>query len=138
MDPAVFRHQYRVTYADCTVGNHVYYARYLDILESARGEFFRHLGVTFRQWQDQDVIFPVIECRLRYKAPARYDDQLTIELWVIAAERIRLVFGCRVLNQSGTVCVEAETHHVCTTLGDKPQRLPDSLVQSLQPYLRPS
>src|SRR5581483_3712381 len=84
MDPAVFRHQYRVTYADCTVGNHVYYARYLDILESARGEFFRHLGVTFLQWQDQDVIFPVIECRLRYKAPARYHDQLTIELCVIA------------------------------------------------------
>jgi len=42
---APFRHIYRVVYADCTLGNHIYYSRYLDILEAARGEFFRHLGV---------------------------------------------------------------------------------------------
>ena len=32
----VFLHRHRVTYAECTVGNHVYYSRYLDLLESAR------------------------------------------------------------------------------------------------------
>ena len=69
MATAPFRHQHRVTYADCTVGNHIYYGRYLNLLEVARGEFFRHLGTTFLQWQERDVIFPVLECRLRYKAP---------------------------------------------------------------------
>ncbi len=28
----VFRWVYRVCYADCTVGNHIYYSRYLDLL----------------------------------------------------------------------------------------------------------
>ncbi|EEF57182.1 hypothetical protein Cflav_PD0189, partial [Pedosphaera parvula Ellin514] len=37
----LYRHSYRVTYADCTVGNHIYYSRYLNLLEAARGEFFR-------------------------------------------------------------------------------------------------
>src|SRR5581483_1046504 len=77
---AVFRHAHRVTYAECTLGNHVYYSRYLDLLEAARGEFFRQLGATFQQWQEQDAIFPVVECRLRYKSPARYDDVLSIEV----------------------------------------------------------
>jgi acyl-CoA thioester hydrolase len=78
----VFRHQHRVTYAECALGNHVYYARYLEWLEAARGEFFRDLGTTFLVWQERDTIFPVIECNLRYKSPARYDDLLTIEIRV--------------------------------------------------------
>ena len=65
---APFCHPHRVSYADCTVGNHVYYSRYLDFLEAARGEFIRSLGSTVLQWQERDVIFPVIEARLRYKS----------------------------------------------------------------------
>jgi acyl-CoA thioester hydrolase len=135
MDVGVFRHACRATYADCTVGNHIYYSRYFDLLETARGEFFRHLGTTFRHWQDQDTIFPVVECHVRYKAPARYDDLLSIELWLTAAERIRLDFAYRVLNEAGVLILEAETRHVCTTLEEKPKRLPEELVKSLQPYL---
>jgi acyl-CoA thioester hydrolase len=138
MEAAVFRHSHRVTYADCTIGDHIYYSRYLDLLETARGEFFRHLGTTFRQWQEQDVIFPVVECRVRYKAPARYDDVLSIEVWVTTAERIRLNFGGRILNQSGVLIIEAETHHVCTTRDGKAARLPEALVAALRPYLRPA
>ena len=41
-----FRHPHRVTYAECTVGNHIYHSRYLDLLEAARGEFLRSLGPT--------------------------------------------------------------------------------------------
>jgi acyl-CoA thioester hydrolase len=136
MDTQTFRHPHRVTYADCTVGNHIYYSRYLDLLETARGEFFRQLGVPFLHWQEQETIFPVIECRVRYKSPARYDDLLSIELWPTAAERIRLNFAYRILNQVNTLILQAETHQVCTSLDDKPKRLPDDLIKSLHPYLR--
>ena len=82
MSGNVFRHAHRVTYAECTVGNHVYYARYLDFLEEARGEFFRSLGVPLRGLQEADTAFPAVESRLQYKSPARYDDVLRIELWL--------------------------------------------------------
>ena len=135
MTTTVFRHQHRVTYTECTVGNHIYYSRYLDLLEAARGEFFRQLGTPVLAWQAQDVIFPVIECRLRYKSPARYDDVLAIEVWPTAAEKIRLNFSHRILNQSGALILEAETFHVCTGLAEKPRRLPPELVLKLQPFL---
>ena len=83
-----FRHPHRVSYAECTLGNHVYHSRYLDWLEAARGEFVRSLGSTVLQWQERDVIFPVIEARLRYKSPARYDDLLAIEVWPALIERV--------------------------------------------------
>jgi acyl-CoA thioester hydrolase len=132
----VFRHTHRVTYAECTLGNHVYYARYLDLLEAARGEFFRELGSTLLQWQEQDTIFPVIACRLDYQTPARYDDVLNIEVWPTKAERARLNFSHVILNQSGKRVCQAETFHVCTALNEKPKRLPEALVAKLSPYLQ--
>jgi acyl-CoA thioester hydrolase len=136
MSANIFRQQHRVAYAECTLGNHVYYARYLELLEVARGEFFRQLGTTFLTWQERGTIFPVIECRLRYKAPARYDDILTIEVWVTAAERVRLNFAYRILNQVNTLTLEAETFHVCAGLNERPKRLPEKLSTALQAYVR--
>ena len=131
----VFRHQHRVTYAECTVGNHVYYARYLDVLEAARGEFFRSLGTTFFQWQEREVIFPVIEARLRYQSPARYDDVLATSVALSKAGGVRLNFAYQIENQSGAKILEAETWHVCTGLNDKPRRLPKELVVALRPFV---
>jgi acyl-CoA thioester hydrolase len=130
-----FRHTHRVIYAECTVGNHVYHSRYLDLLEAARGEFIRSLGSTVLRWQENDLIFPVIEARLRYKFPARYDDLLAIEVWVTAVEKVRLNFGHRMLNQNGKLILEAETFHVCTGVDEKPKRLPEELAEKLKPYL---
>jgi acyl-CoA thioester hydrolase len=136
MSQKPFNCQHRVSYAECTVGNHVYYARYLDLLEAARGEFFRALGKTLLQWQEDDVIFPVLEARLRYKSPARYDDVLTIEVWPTTTERVRLNFSHRVVNQNGASILEAETFHVCTGMNEKPKRLPAELLALLTPRLQ--
>jgi len=130
-----FRHFHRVSYAECTVGDHIYHSRYLDLLEAARGEFMRASGTTVLQWQEQDCIFPVIEARLRYKYPARYDDLLTIEVWPTLLERVRLNFGHRILNQDGKLILEAETFHACTTRAEKPRRLPEELAASLAPLM---
>ena len=131
----LFRCTHRVTYADCTIGNHIYHSRYLDLLEAARGEFLRSVGPSVLELQKSDFIFPVIEAKLRYKFPARYDDLLTIEVWVTALEKIRVNFGHRILNQNGKLILEAETFHVCTGLDEKPKRLPEELAQKLKPYL---
>ena len=130
-----FRYNHRVTYAECTVGDHIYHSRYLDLLEAARGEFMRAAGWTVLQWQERDCIFPVIEARLRYKFPARYDDVLTIEVWPTLMERVRLNFGHRILNQHGKLILEAETFHACTTRAEKPRRLPAELAAALLPLL---
>jgi len=122
----------RVTYAECTVGNHIYHSRYLDLLEAARGEYMRSLGTTVLQLQNHDAIFPVVEAHLRFKYPARYDDLLNIEVRPILVEKIRVNFGHRVLNQDGKLILEAETFHVCTGLDEKPKRIPEELAEKLK------
>ena len=135
MPGKVFLHTHRVTYAHCTVGNHIYYARYLDLLEEARGEFFRSFQVPLLQLQNDGTIFPVIESRLRYKIPARYDDLLAMEVWLTRLQGVRLNFACRVTNQNGGLVLEGETFHACTGLNEKPKRIPEPLIERLQPYL---
>ena len=131
-----FVHHHRVSYAECTVGTHIYHSRYLDLLEAARGEFLRALDRTVLELQDADFIFPVIEARLRYKFPARYDDLLAIEVWPTLIEKVRLNFGHRILNQHGKLLLEAETFHACTGRDEKLKRLPPEMVEKLQPFVR--
>lgn len=138
MSTTTFVHKHRVTYADCTVGNHVYYANYLGILEAARGEFFRGLDSTLLQWQDRGFMFPVVEATLRYKMLARYDDLLSVEVWLTTAERLRLNFGYRITNQANGLVLEAETFHVCMSLDEKMKRLPEELIAAVKPHLRPA
>jgi acyl-CoA thioester hydrolase len=132
---SIFKYQHRVLYGECTVGNHVYYSRYLDMLEAARGEFFRHLGSSFLSLQEAGIAFPIIGLEISYKGAARYDDLITIELSINAMGGIRLTFGFRILNAAGAVLAEGETRHVCASIEEKPKRLPPELLEKLQPFL---
>ena len=135
MSTSPFRWRNRVTYAECTIGNHVYYARYLDILEEARGEFFRHIGQPLARLQEADIILPVIEARLKYRGAARYDDVLTVEVVVAELAKVRLEFGYRMLHESGRLLAEGSTVHACTSIEEKPKRIPVDLAAALSPFL---
>ncbi len=136
MSHRVFTHAHRVTYSDCTVRNHVYYGRFLDFLEEARGEFFRSLGITFLQLEEQGIIFPVLDVQLKYRAAARYDDVLKIELWIAEMRSVKVMFAYRVLNEAGKLLVEGTTIHACTSTEDKPMRIPEELAGKLEGFLR--
>jgi acyl-CoA thioester hydrolase len=136
MSDPVFQHPHRVVYAECTVGNHVYYARYLDMLEEARGELFRQAGRPLLALQEMGAAFPVIGAQITYKGAARYDDLLTIELWITELSGVRINFGFRIRHPNSAVLAEGETRHVCAGLDAKPKRLPKGLSESLAPFLR--
>ena len=136
MSDPLHRYAHRVSYSECTVGNHVYYGRYLDLLEVARGEFFRSLGLPLRGLQDQDTAFPVIECALQFKSAARYDDVLTVETWLTELGRVRVTFCHRILKADGQLVLTASTVHACTSLAEKPKRLPEALRPRLLPFLQ--
>jgi len=127
-----YRHRHRVTYGECTLGNHVYYARYLELLEEARGEFFRAHGFPLRQLQDNDLAFPVLQCHLHFHAPARYDDVLTLETCVSLPSPIRLQFDYRILDPSDRLLVTASTLHVSATLTEKPRKMPRPLREAMR------
>ena len=70
----------RVRYAETDQMGIVYYANYLVWFEIGRVELLRSLGLAYSQLEtDHKCILPVIEATCRYRAPARYDDEILIE-----------------------------------------------------------
>ncbi|MBK27787.1 MAG: thioesterase family protein [Verrucomicrobiota bacterium] len=134
MQSKVHSHFHRVTYGDCTDGNHIYYGRYLYILEEARGEFFRSLGITFRDYYEQGVLFPVSEVCIKYHLHAEYDDELIIESYITKLKGARLGFGYRIKRDS-VLILEGETLHGCTDKNGSVKRLPTQLKDSLQLFI---
>ena len=70
----------RVRYAETDQMGIVYYANYLVWFEIGRVELLRSLGLAYSQMEkDHKCILPVVEASCRYRAPARYDDEILIE-----------------------------------------------------------
>jgi acyl-CoA thioester hydrolase len=110
----------RVRYAETDQMGVVYYANYLVWFELGRVEFMRSLGFDYKQMEVEDgCILPVVEATCRYKAPARYDDQILIEAWPVLLRGSLVKFAYRVIRASNAregqqVLAEGETvHNVC-------------------------
>jgi acyl-CoA thioesterase FadM len=81
----------------------------------------RALGQPLLAWQGEGFAFPVIEVRLRYQRPARYDDELEIMLWLMRLDR-HAELRLRDPKPAGEAILEGDTRHVCATLEEKPRR----------------
>ena len=119
----------RVRYAETDQMGIVYYANYLVWFEIGRVEVLRTLGFSYRQLEQEfGCILPVIEASCRYRAPARYDDEILIESRPALLRGPVLKFAYRIYrkaNQEGNereLLAEGETVHV--VCDDKLQRKP--------------
>jgi acyl-CoA thioester hydrolase len=130
--------QVRVRYAETDQMGIVYYANYLVWFEIGRVELLRALGLTYNQLEiDHQCILPVIEASCRYRAPARYDDEIVIETRPSLLRGSVLKFAYRILRKApeGTepaILAEGETIHVVCdgALNKKP--LPEQYEAALR------
>ncbi len=69
----------RVRYAETDQMGVVYHANHFIWFEVGRVELLRQLGFSYRDMEQQDRCFiAVVDARCRYKAPARYDDEIIV------------------------------------------------------------
>jgi acyl-CoA thioester hydrolase len=104
----------RVRYAETDQMNVVYHSNYVIYFEVGRVEFMRQLGFTYREMELEDQVhLPVVEVRCRYKAPARYDDELIIRTQIARVRSSLIQFQYQILRgEDGTLLAEGESTHV--------------------------
>jgi len=117
----------QVRYAETDQMGVVYYANYLVWFEIGRTDYCRQNGFAYREMEQEDGLYIMVaEVRCRYKAPARYDDELTIRTCLKAMRRRVLIFGYEVYRQAtDELLAEGETVHVITDGDGRPRSLPD-------------
>lgn len=112
----VHRTRVRVLYGDTDKAQVVHHARYLDYLEAGRLEYLRDHGLDYREFEERTKLgMPVVEARLRYRAPARFDDLVDVETWVGTCTRAKVVFESRILR-GDEVLVEAAITVACVDM----------------------
>jgi len=117
----------RVRYAETDQMGVVYYANYMVWFEIGRTDFCRQHGFAYRDMEEQDGLYIMVaESRCRYKAPARYDDDILVRTCLKEVRRRVLIFGYEIYCQaSDELLAEGETVHVITDRDGHPRALPE-------------
>jgi len=125
----------RIYYADTDFSGVVYHGRYIEFMERGRTEFMRALGIMELAEEDrakggEPLFFAVSSLSIRYKAPARIDDLLTVETRAEKMTGARL-FLRQNIYRGATLLSEAECCLVMINAEGRPRPLPDSLRKLL-------
>jgi len=128
--------QYRVLYGDTDSGGVVYYANYLRYFEHGRTELMREQCCTYRDLESQGFILPVVESYTRYKAPATYDDQLTIRTALVDLKSVSCRFNYTVLRAlDQKLLVKGFTVHAVVNRSGRLVKFPHEVYEKLHKIL---
>jgi acyl-CoA thioester hydrolase len=127
----------RVRYAETDQMGVVYHSNYLIWFEVGRVELIRQMGLDYKRMEEEEGCgISVVDVHARYRAPARYDDELVIETRLLAARGAVVKFGYRILRigDRALLC-EGETMHVCVGKDMKKTCLPPKYAERFAAYL---
>jgi acyl-CoA thioester hydrolase len=105
----------RVRYAETDQMGVVYYANYLVWFEIGRIEHIRHLGLDYSAMEKEEGCgLPVVEAISRFKAPARFDEELVIRTRLGLAQGSIVSFDYAVHRAADdlVLCEGSTTHMV--------------------------
>lgn len=105
-----------------------HHAAYPIWLEIGRTELLRSHGIAYRDLEAQGIFLAVVHLEVRYRSPARYDDELTLHT------RLDEALGSRVkirhhyeLFRATALLATATTTLACLDRQGRPQPLPQVL-----------
>ena len=114
----------RVRYAETDQMGVVYHANYLVWFEIGRVELIRQMGLDYSRLEaEEGCLIAVAEATARYKAPARYDDELLVQTRLAGVRGSVIRFAYRIVRAADDLllCEGATTHVV---VGRDMQRRP--------------
>src|SRR6201997_1004367 len=81
----------RVRYAETDQMGVVYHSNYLIWFEVGRVELIRQMGLDYKKMEEEEGCgISVVDVHARYRAPARYDDELVIETRLLGGGEVRV------------------------------------------------
>jgi len=113
--------EFRVRYAETDRMGVVYHANYLVWCEVGRVEFMRALGRDYAALEGQGTGLAVTEARVRYLAPARFDDPIRVTTTLAGVRSRAVSFDYEITHaESG---VKLATAHTALVSIDRDGRL---------------
>jgi len=109
----------RVRYQETDQMGMAYHANYLVWFEVGRTEYFRELGLPYKEFEKNNLYLPVINVYCEFRKPALYDDLLTVTTRVDSLQEVRLSFVYEVIREEETLA-RGNTEHAFVNHQGKP------------------
>jgi acyl-CoA thioester hydrolase len=126
-----------VRYAETDSLGIAHHSSYVIWFEEGRSEYMRRERASYDALQKNGVYLPLAELDVRYFAPARYGDRITICTWVGAVRSRTVTFiGEIVKPETHQVLARARTKHICIdTQTGQLKVIPQQTRECLKRYL---
>ncbi|MCX6015003.1 MAG: thioesterase family protein [Chloroflexales bacterium] len=127
----------RVRYAETDAMGVVHHAAYVPWLEVGRVNLLRAAGCPYSDIEARGLLVVLSDLQVRYRSPARFDDEVVIETQLTTLKSRQIAFRYRaLLAATATILVEGQTNHIVVLRATmKPTVLPNDLSALLQPWL---
>ena len=122
---------HRVRYSDTDRMDMVYHGSYVPMLEAARVDTLREIGWVYSEMETKGILLPVIDLRVQYKMPARYDQILRIETHVVRSPTAKLEFRFHVYHEQNLLVVANVVLAFVNAKSGLPQRAPSGFANAL-------
>lgn len=116
----------RVRYVECDPMGVVHHTIYPVWFEMARTELLRSKGGSYRAMEEAGLLLAVVKLEARYRAPARYDDMVTVHCELLSSGPVKIEHRYRVVRD-GTLLVEGATTLACIDRNGTLQAVPANL-----------
>ena len=116
----------RVRYPEVDAMGYLHHSRYFQYFEMGRVELLRSIGHSYAELERQGVFFVVVKVECRFKAPARYDEELILTTRVVRQAHVRIDHAYE-LRRGETLLAEAATTIACVGRDGQLQQIPSSL-----------
>ena len=129
-----FTHQLRVRYAECDPQGVVFNAHFLAYFDTSITELWRAAFGSYQAMLDRGVDVVVAEAQVHFRSPARFDEQLTLEIAVTQLGNTSITSSHRI-SRDGSPVVEGVLRHVLVDREELTKTpIPDWMRNQLAPW----
>jgi acyl-CoA thioester hydrolase len=117
----------RVRYPEVDAMGYLHHSRYLQYFEMGRVELLRSHGFSYADLERQGIFFVVIKAEIKYKSPARYDEELQLTTRVTRQTFVRYDHEYQ-LRRGSTLLAEGTTSIACVGRDGQVMKIPEALA----------
>ena len=113
----------RVRYCECDPMGVAHHTAYPVWFEMGRTELLRATGRSYRDLEHEGAFLAVVSLEVRYRQPARYDDELTLCTSLVEVGHVKIKHEYELLRD-GVVLARAKTTLACLDEHGRPRPVP--------------
>ncbi|TWR26974.1 acyl-CoA thioesterase [Mucilaginibacter achroorhodeus] len=125
----------RVRYGETDQMGYMYYGNYAEFFEVGRVEMLRSLGLTYSRMEASGIMMPVLEMKCKYLKPARYDEEITVNVIMDKIPGVKIHFRYDLFNERDELIHIGETLLAFINMKtNRPCLPPTEFLEKLKPF----